>query len=1020
MARIYSNKRSVTKVNDDARSFLSTTEAEVEHLSRLTLGKKDSEYNQAELSAALITQRGKILLNYGEPLAPIFYDEIIGKYANEDDEDCQEHSKLVLDMVELLSEIQSVLHAMDRVCIICDRGKKENKEKRSNTQPVVATAAPVCVTVKQPSPIPSFTGKIEDWPLYWSIFDANINQDATLTKCEKMQRLLVGLHGGAQHVVQGLLVNDDNYQKAIDWLKAKYENSTEVNKTLTEKLLSEAPKSNRMEDQRIFLGTIKSTIAQLQVNGAEPHPAVITCSIIPKFSSQVQLCLADRLADEPEVEKDLTSLLRMLTVAVDSAERRSKVANAQKQVPFQKEDTRVNTVIKQPRSTPSKTAKPHEQKCVYCGGSHRSWECTVVADVSARAAILQKEGRCFRCTSANHQISSCRGRPCFYCRSPTHNSSICSSQPKSKATNVNSGNEVGKTKSSHQQRDNKSKPKFNSGTSQRSTAQMTNTVATQQKETVITDNVVSNGSAKVLLPIAQAITFDATSDKTREVHLLLDSGSDTTFITRSLARQLRLKSIGKETRTVKPFNTEPTTKVYQIYEIILTDKRGKPHIIQAIETEAITGKVPNIALTEEDRQFLKAEQISLSVSENYACTDPQILIGSDIFDTFVSTQETKKALPQGTALMKTSFGFIPYGPAQIQGVNWTEELSVINTIKTHAVNTQQIPDFTPDNQEFTGPTAEEKRQISEQVWKDLEETIQEERQTDGTIRYAVKLPWIPTQERLPTNRAIAKRRLENLYKSSKAIEGRLEQIDKYFKEQLELGILEVVNEKKPASGSRVHYLPNMPVLRPENKTHPLRMVMDASAHYTNEPCLNDLLYPGPLLLPNLAGNLLRFRTGKFALIADIEKAFLQVRLQSCDRDASRTLWVKDLSKPPTENNILVLRHTTVLFGLNCAPFLLAATIVHHAKHSNQLSEELRRELLSNTYVDNVLCCAETQEEILRKYHELCSPAPCSECRQGLHPKFLCPNLAPCQPLKRRQPSASTGAPIKRTRPTDRK
>jgi len=53
-------------------------------------------------------------------------------------------------------------------------------------------------------------------------------------------------------------------------------------------------------------------------------------------------------------------------------------------------------------------------------------------------------------------------------------------------------------------------------------------------------------------------------------------------------------------------------------------------------------------------------------------------------------------------------------------------------------------------------------------------------------------------------------------------------------------------------------------------------------------------------------------------------------------------------------------------------------------------------------------------------NELCTPYPCTACKQGLHPRFLCQTLPPCQPLKRRQPSASMGAPSKRTRPTDRK
>ena len=44
-----------------------------------------------------------------------------------------------------------------------------------------------------------------------------------------------------------------------------------------------------------------------------------------------------------------------------------------------------------------------------------------------------------------------------------------------------------------------------------------------------------------------------------------------------------------------------------------------------------------------------------------------------------------------------------------------------------------------------------------------------------------------------------------------------------------------------------------------------------------------------------------------ALVAVVEKAFLQVGLQPDDRDVTRFLWLKDLSKPTLENNVQVLR-----------------------------------------------------------------------------------------------------------------
>ena len=51
------------------------------------------------------------------------------------------------------------------------------------------------------------------------------------------------------------------------------------------------------------------------------------------------------------------------------------------------------------------------------------------------------------------------------------------------------------------------------------------------------------------------------------------------------------------------------------------------------------------------------------------------------------------------------------------------------------------------------------------------------------------------------------------------------------------------------------------------------------------------LYRGPVLLEDLSGILLRFRLHKIAIIADIEKAFLQIGLQEKDGDVTLFLWM---------------------------------------------------------------------------------------------------------------------------------
>ena len=74
---------------------------------------------------------------------------------------------------------------------------------------------------------------------------------------------------------------------------------------------------------------------------------------------------------------------------------------------------------------------------------------------------------------------------------------------------------------------------------------------------------------------------------------------------------------------------------------------------------------------------------------------------------------------------------------------------------------------------------------------------------------------------------------------------------------------------------------------------------------------------------------MRFQSQKVVLVADIEKAFLQVGLQEKDRDVTKFLGFKNITKPVPIESIVVLRFTRIPSGVIFFQFILAVTIVHH-------------------------------------------------------------------------------------------
>lgn len=111
---------------------------------------------------------------------------------------------------------------------------------------------------------------------------------------------------------------------------------------------------------------------------------------------------------------------------------------------------------------------------------------------------------------------------------------------------------------------------------------------------------------------------------------------------------------------------------------------------------------------------------------------------------------------------------------------------------------------------------------------------------------------------------------------------------------------------------------------------------------------------------------MRFTIETTALISDVEKAFLQIRLHQSDREATRFLWLRDIGQPVEPDNIITYRFSRVTFGVNCSPFLLAGTIKHHLENSVK-DRELEKNISDKTYVDNVIVTAPCTKDSIRLY-----------------------------------------------------
>ena len=99
-------------------------------------------------------------------------------------------------------------------------------------------------------------------------------------------------------------------------------------------------------------------------------------------------------------------------------------------------------------------------------------------------------------------------------------------------------------------------------------------------------------------------------------------------------------------------------------------------------------------------------------------------------------------------------------------------------------------------------------------------------------RYQVSLPWKEDIPPLPDNLELCKGRLNSLLRRLKQNTSLLAEYDTVIKDQLNRGIVEVIDNPSSSGHDRVHYLPHHGVVRQDKTTSKLRIVYDASARST--------------------------------------------------------------------------------------------------------------------------------------------------------------------------------------------
>ena len=439
-----------------------------------------------------------------------------------------------------------------------------------------------------------------------------------------------------------------------------------------------------------------------------------------------------------------------------------------------------------------------------------------------------------------------------------------------------------------------------------------------------------------ILQVAVGLALDPKEMRQKRVRVLFDLGSQKSFVSRHLYQTLQLPSEKKEPVRITGFGGRT------VYDGCLPTAQLHLASVDGNNETSI-----NVLVTD---NLCHAPKRPVSIAPSFAHirfsdhqmqevdSDVHVLIGADHYWDF---------FPEGMSIlrhdslvaMETTLGWILSGRTAC----YDEDCIQVDLLQSELgalKNFFDIESLGINPNEFTSDELDP-------VLADFKASVQYTGE-----RYEVKLPFQEESKPLSNNRCQSVKRLEKMVSrlSKETSEKYTEAIDDFLKNSY-VEEVPVSDESK----EEAYYMPHRPILKESSTSYKVRPVFDASALDAGGVSLNSCLEIGPNLLPDIVDILLRFRSYQSVLVSDIERAFMQVQVSQEHRDLLRFVW------KTCDGQLKTFRFTRLPFGVSSAPFLLCATLRHHAE-SYVTDPVLKEVLLNGFYVDDFLSGSATDAD----------------------------------------------------------
>lgn len=814
---------------------------------------------------------------------------------------------------ELLEDEFESCISSARLLIQANSPQKSNMDDRnSNTSAFNSCSGDHNFEFKLPViKIPNFDGSYYKWLEFRETFNSLIHDNASIKDIHKFYYLNSYLEGEAARVLSNLEISSNNYAVAWQILCDRYNNSRQLINYHMKYLLNFENLKESDKSLRFIVDHINKNLRALETLGLPTGQwdMLLIHLISAKLDPQTSLKWEEHKSSLNEIHtlKEFFEFLRdradlLETIRFKGGKGASANTSQDAYQRSNKPQTKSFAV-----SADSKESQSHPSSCLVCKGQHRVHECNVFKSktLQERLSFVEQNKLCSNCLRGGHNVRRCHLSACCRTCKQRHNSLL--HQP---------------TLPSCEQ----------------------DVAASLSSEAV---SMPAASSFEVLLCTALVDVVNPDSGVTMTVRALIDSGSQSSFVTESLKRDLNLISQPSNTNVIGIGEQSLQTNIDRCCLKLRSRSTSFVADVSCLVLPTISGTLPKATL---DISHLQLDNFKLADPKFFEPSSVDMLLGADLFWSIVGTKQ--QSLGKGYPVLRDSqLGWLIGGPMRVLKPKSQQ-------LHCHFSNNLDA-DLSRDLEKFW-----QLESVPEVLPLTKEEVMCEQhfqssttRTSDG--RFCVKLPLREDRTNLGHSFHLAKKRFINLEARFRKQPSLKKSYCDFIDEYADLGHL----SDDVVDASQVNYfLPHHPVFKKrDSESSQIRVVFDASARTSSGLSVNDLQMVGPNVQDSLVNILTRFRQHKYVLSGDVEKMYRQVLMDESDRNLQYILWRENESLP-----LRTLKLNTVTYGFSSASFLSTRCLWQLGEEYDSTvpsSISIKDVIQRDFYVDDLLTGAATEEEL---------------------------------------------------------